>query len=176
MKGSVIQLANGIMKRVEDLTTLDFEQSASISPDLQLDSSIVESISLVAERDIVKLTFSVGEQRGQVTVESTVEHPFFVYDQGWSSFNPHRTLQLYRLSCHQLAVGDRCVSLTHKKQVVAPVSTAPTTGTNGPLSLISSNGSRLLSTVSASSRSARTDCKPRLASDSAALYYSTGKS
>lgn len=50
----------------------------------------------------------------QVTVEATVEHPFFVYGRGWSSHNPERTLHRYGLSCQKLSVGDVCISLTHK--------------------------------------------------------------
>lgn len=50
----------------------------------------------------------------QVTVEATLEHPFFVFGQGWSSCQPERTQQRYVLSCHRLSVGDVCISLTHK--------------------------------------------------------------
>ncbi len=49
-----------------------------------------------------------------MTVEATLEHPFFVFGQGWSSCNPERTLQRFGLTCHSLSVGDVCISLTHK--------------------------------------------------------------
>lgn len=48
----------------------------------------------------------------QVEFESALEHPFFVFDQGWASCYPERTLQCYGLKCHQLQVGDVCISLT----------------------------------------------------------------
>ena len=51
----------------------------------------------------------------QVTVEATVEHPFFVFGQGWSSCEPVWTMKRYGLECHKLAVGDICISLTHKE-------------------------------------------------------------
>lgn len=51
----------------------------------------------------------------QVTVEATLEHPFFVFNQGWSSCDPQRTLQRYGLNCHKLSVNDVCISLTHKE-------------------------------------------------------------
>lgn len=113
MKGSIIQLANGELKRVEDLRTEDFVGSADLSDDLKIDSSTVVRIE---ERDdsTVILGFSVGENRVQVTVEAMVEHPFFVFGQGWSSCQPTRTLQRYGLTCHPLSVGDVCISLTHK--------------------------------------------------------------
>ena len=50
----------------------------------------------------------------QVTVQASIEHPFFVFGQGWSSVNPERTLSRYRLPCKQLKVGDICISLTHR--------------------------------------------------------------
>ena len=50
----------------------------------------------------------------QIEVESTVEHPFFVYNRGWSSCAPERTLQRYRLDCRQLLINDQCISLTQK--------------------------------------------------------------
>lgn len=49
-----------------------------------------------------------------MTVEATLEHPFFVFGQGWSSCSPQRTLQRYGLQCSKLLVGDVCISLTHK--------------------------------------------------------------
>lgn len=50
-----------------------------------------------------------------MTVEATLEHPFFVFNQGWSSCDPQRTLQRYGLECHKLSVNDVCISLTHKE-------------------------------------------------------------
>ena len=50
----------------------------------------------------------------QVSVEATLEHPFFVFGRGWSSCSTERSLLRYGLNCHQLVVGDVCVSLTHK--------------------------------------------------------------
>ena len=47
-------------------------------------------------------------------VVATLEHPFFVFGQGWSSCDPTRTRQRFGLDCHPLIVGDVCVSLTHK--------------------------------------------------------------
>lgn len=44
-----------------------------------------------------------------------MEHPFFVFGQGWSACEPERTRHRYSLECHKLTVGDVCVSLTHKE-------------------------------------------------------------
>ncbi|XP_048363744.1 ataxin-1 [Sphaerodactylus townsendi] len=114
MKGSIIQLANGELKKVEDLKTEDFIQSAEISGDLKIDSSTVERIDDSHNPGVAMIQFAVGEHRAQVSVEVLVEYPFFVFGQGWSSCCPERTSQLFDLSCSKLSVGDVCVSLTLK--------------------------------------------------------------
>ncbi|XP_019354031.1 ataxin-1 [Alligator mississippiensis] len=114
MKGSIIQLANGELKKVEDLKTEDFIQSAEISSDLKIDSSTVERIEDSHNPGIAVIQFAVGEHRAQVSVEVLVEYPFFVFGQGWSSCCPERTSQLFDLPCSKLSVGDVCISLTLK--------------------------------------------------------------
>lgn len=114
MKGSIIQLSNGELKRVEDLQTEDFVQSAEISNDLKIDSSTVVKIEFNPDHSTAILGFVVGEHKVQVTVEATLEHPFFVFGQGWSSCEPERSLHRYGLDCQRLSVGDVCISLTHK--------------------------------------------------------------
>ncbi|KAF4088533.1 hypothetical protein AMELA_G00083840 [Ameiurus melas] len=114
MKGSIIQLADGELKRVEDLRTEDFLQSAEVSKELKIDSSTVERIDSSRTPDAVIIQFSVGEHKVQVCVEVLVEYPFFVFGQGWSSCCPDRTTQLLALSCAKLSVGDVCISLTLK--------------------------------------------------------------
>lgn len=51
----------------------------------------------------------------QVELDSTVDHPFFVYGRGWSSCKPERTLMRYGLNVQRLKVGDVCVSLVARK-------------------------------------------------------------
>ncbi|KAF7661035.1 hypothetical protein LDENG_00269630 [Lucifuga dentata] len=115
IKGSIIQLANGELKRVEDLKTEDFIQSAEISSELKIDSSTVERIEgSHTSPNFAVVQFSVGEHRAQVCVEVLVEYPFFVFGQGWSSCCPDRTTQLLELPCTKLSVGDVCISLTLK--------------------------------------------------------------
>ncbi|KAL1007259.1 hypothetical protein UPYG_G00084210 [Umbra pygmaea] len=117
MKGAIIQLATGELKRVEDLQTQDFVRSAEVSGGLKIDSSMVVDIRAVQHRPgLVALHFTVGEQQSKVTIEVPLEHPFFVFGQGWSSCSPARTSQLYGLTCHHLQVGDVCVSITLQQQ------------------------------------------------------------
>ena len=64
-KGSIIQLANGDLKRIEDLSTEDFVRSADMSKDLCIDTSVVRGIMPVADRGTVMLEFSVGQSKVQ---------------------------------------------------------------------------------------------------------------
>lgn len=130
-KGSIIELANGELKCVEDLRTEDFVKSAQLSADLQIDSSTVVKIEDRPRLGTVTLGFSVGIQRIQVSVEATMEHPFFVFGQGWSSCCPERTLQRYSLSCHRLQVGDVCISLTHRQRRSSPPASSLSDGASG---------------------------------------------
>lgn len=117
MKGAIIQLATGELKRVEDLQTQDFVRSAEVSGGLKIDSSMVVDIRPSQQRPgLVSLHFTVGEQQSKVTIDVPPEHPFFVFGQGWSSCSPERTAQLYGLACHHLQVGDVCVSITLQQQ------------------------------------------------------------
>lgn len=121
MKGAIIQLATGELKRVEDLQTQDFVRSAEVSGGLKIDSSMVMDIRLSQQRPgLVSLHFTVGEQQSKVTIDVPPEHPFFVFGQGWSSCSPERTAQLYGLTCHHLQVGDMCVSITLQQQQKPP--------------------------------------------------------
>lgn len=65
-KGSIIQLADGELKRVEDLKTEDFIQSAEISSELKIDSSTVERIDSSHTPNCAIIQFAVGEHRSQV--------------------------------------------------------------------------------------------------------------
>ncbi len=56
-----------------------------------------------------------------MTVEAPMEHPFFVFGQGWSAVQPDRSLKSYALACHHLAVGDVCVSLTVRENGRQPL-------------------------------------------------------
>lgn len=118
MKGAIIQLATGELKRVEDLQTQDFVRSAEVSGGLKIDSSMVVDIRASQQRPgLMSLHFTVGEQQSKVTIDVPPEHPFFVFGQGWSSCSPERTAQFYGLACHHLQVGDVCVSITLQQQL-----------------------------------------------------------
>ena len=56
-----------------------------------------------------------------MAVEAALEHPFYVFGQGWSSTSPSRTMNRYQLPCKELKIGDVCISLTHKNSSTAAI-------------------------------------------------------
>ncbi|XP_055355257.1 ataxin-1-like [Paramacrobiotus metropolitanus] len=118
--GSLIQLANGQLKAVENMTVEDFELSAALSSSLRVEYSIVSRIEksplghLRAEKkedaDVV-IYFRVGHLSAEVAVEATTAHPFFVVGKGWSSAAPASTLTRFGLKVALLVAGDTCISL-----------------------------------------------------------------
>jgi len=114
-KGSLIQLASGHMKKVEELETEDFISSARSNQDVTLDHSTLVKIDKNVTLGFVDLTFKVGRENLQVTVSATEDHPFFVYGGTWSSISPNMSMARYSLSCSQLSLGDVCISLTSSR-------------------------------------------------------------
>ena len=64
--GSLIQLATGELKRVENLSTEDFLRSAKTSSEVKIDQSVVTSIDLHVERGVASIAFLVGQEKVQV--------------------------------------------------------------------------------------------------------------
>ncbi|KAM6981574.1 uncharacterized protein LKV04_012341 isoform 1-T3 [Tautogolabrus adspersus] len=111
-KGSLIELASGRLKRVEELRTEDFLRSADTSPEFHLSSCTVLLISPSSSQGFSHLHVHLTDLNTQELLKVLVEYPFFVQDRGWSSCCPQRTSQLYGLHCRQLMEGDVCLALT----------------------------------------------------------------
>lgn len=111
-KGSLIELASGQLKRVEELRTEDFLRSADTSPEFHLSTCTVLQISPSSTQGFSHLQVHLRDRNTQELLKVLVEYPFFVQDRGWSSCCPQRTAQLYGLPCRQLVEGDVCLALT----------------------------------------------------------------
>lgn len=138
-KGALIQLADEC-KRVEDVRTEDFVQTAEKSADLRLAEST--TVRITPRNNNVIITFSYDNNRSrvsdltwhyvaliinilfyhlQVDIEAAIEHPFFVYGQGWASCSPEKSMQQFGLKCQRLQVGDICLSLLPRESKPKPV-------------------------------------------------------
>ena len=109
--GSMIQLADGNIKKVEHLNTEDFVTSAASCPDLSLEEATVTRLERDSSGQLM-VTFSLARSPAErVTVTISPDHPFFVTGAGWSSSSPALSMSRFGLTCKQLAVGDVCISL-----------------------------------------------------------------
>lgn len=117
-KGSLIRLADGKLKAVEDMKTQDFINSTSLSPDLTIDSSTISSIKSKHDEHLVSITFTVGKCKSKYTIDVPLEHPFFVFNKGWSSCLPSKSEQLFGLVCEKLQEEDICITLTKKSSLI----------------------------------------------------------
>ncbi|XP_028849840.1 inactive histone-lysine N-methyltransferase 2E [Denticeps clupeoides] len=113
-KGSLIELAGGRLKRVEDMRTEDFLRSADTLPEFHLSTCTVLLISPSPTHGFNQLQVLLADRNTQELLTVLAEYPFFVRDRGWSSCCPERSAQLYGLSCRQLHPGDVCLALTPK--------------------------------------------------------------
>lgn len=69
-KGSIIELANGKLKKIEDLREEDFRSCADLSTQYTVDSSTLLKIERPsATSSVVTLKFGVGKSRIEVCVE-----------------------------------------------------------------------------------------------------------
>ncbi|XP_046881928.1 uncharacterized protein LOC124471468 [Hypomesus transpacificus] len=110
--GSLIELRDGRLKRVEDLQTEDFQLGSEVSPELHISSCTVQHISPSSSPAFSRLLILLHKELSQELLDVFVEYPFFVCGRGWSSCCPQRTARLCGLRCHQLSVGDICLALT----------------------------------------------------------------
>ena len=68
LKGSLIQLANGVIKKIEEMTTDDFVQCAKFRPDLKLLDSTIVKINADSTKsfDCIHITVHYNEHHSQV--------------------------------------------------------------------------------------------------------------
>ncbi|XP_066529195.1 ataxin-1-like [Hoplias malabaricus] len=111
-KGSLIELAGGRLKKVEELRTEDFLYSADTSPEFHLSTCTILLISPGPSHGFNHLQVLLADRNTQELLTVLEEYPFFVRDRGWSSCSPQRSVQLYGLPCRQLCSGDICLALT----------------------------------------------------------------
>lgn len=125
-RGSLVRLATGELKQVEQLSSDDFIQSASFAsspedgqPDY-IETSVVRDFLEVGPiqeyaSQTVLIKFFLETSRTIVFVEVPIEHPFIVLHRGWSSWSPQRTLEKFGLKCRKLKIGDVCISSIRRR-------------------------------------------------------------
>ncbi|XP_037785201.1 nascent polypeptide-associated complex subunit alpha, muscle-specific form-like [Penaeus monodon] len=166
-RGALVTVGTTV-RRVEELETKDFLEAARAADDLKLDPSTVAAIcSSPGRPGTSTITFTFPSRNTQVSVEASLDHPFFVFHCGWSSCCPERTQKKYELKVRQLQVGDVCVSLTKKEPPAAASDSAASLPPPPPTSSAASACSPAVSIAGSPSSSAANQV-PSTCADSAA--------
>lgn len=87
---------------------------SSISPPVVM-PQILSAPSATPTSQTVLIKFFLETSRSVVFIEVPIEHPFFVFHRGWSSWNPQRTYDKFGLKCRKLKIGDTCISLIRRR-------------------------------------------------------------
>ena len=149
---------------MEDLSTEDFIESASANGKFKVELSEVVAISEKSKKSLVRISFLVGQSRVKVSLDSPSEHPFFVFQKGWSSCSPSTSSKRYGLNCLRLSKGDIVVTLANKQMASKSLASQQL-----PRSLASSSGSL----SSASSMSSTSTSSLTLNTSSSNIYSSS---
>jgi len=101
--GTEVTLANGEMINIEDVTPgmelMTFNEKTGL-----IESGLVKSLI----RPIVSYILSIELGNGR-TINSTDEHPYYVNNKGWSSFNPVKSMTIHDMEVFELLSGDSLV-------------------------------------------------------------------
>lgn len=92
----------------------EMHQALASTSNSSLTSISSSSSPLVNPTVLIK--FFLESTRTTVFIEVPIEHPFFVFHRGWSSWNPQRTYDKFGLKCRKLKIGDTCISLIRRQR------------------------------------------------------------
>ena len=79
-------------------------------------NDIVKQVDSVKHSDIVHITFS-----DLTSNNNTSDHPYYVKNKGWCSYNPLQTTQKYNLKAKKLMIGDTCYKYQDAKLIEVQV-------------------------------------------------------
>ena len=97
-------------------SSLPSTSKSSSSSSLAISPPIVTSAATVKQPETVLIKFFLETSRSIAFIEVPIEHPFFVFHRGWSSWNPQKTYDKFGLKCRKLKIGDTCISLIRKRR------------------------------------------------------------
>ena len=100
--GTQIEMADGSHKPIENVKQGDIVLTYNTSKEL-LEKGIVEELSSPIHDNLVEITFSNNNIN-----TNTWDHPYYVKEKGWCSYNPELTFKNYELEVNTLKLGDIC--------------------------------------------------------------------
>ena len=112
--GTKITLEGGSKKNIEDIKSGDVVATFDLKTG-EVVHNVVNAVLSKNVSNVVKYKFDNGE-----TLKCTPDHPIYVEDKGWTSFNHELSNELYSLEeqVKQIQVGDRVKLITGTTQIV----------------------------------------------------------
>lgn len=105
---TLITMSDGRSKRIDEIKVNDEILSYNFEKNI-IEKAIVDEISDPIHENFVRITLSDGTEN-----KNTYDHPYYVVDKGWCSFNPKLTKDNYNLEVFQMEVGDYVLSIANK--------------------------------------------------------------
>lgn len=105
-KGSMVTMADGSQKKIEDVHTGDRVVSAKAETPHLIFSSVVTQVDSIPHKALIELYLEDGR-----LVQSTADHPYLIRNKGWCSMQPEESSTRYEIPVRQLENGDHCLVL-----------------------------------------------------------------
>tara|TARA_Y100000034_G_scaffold122723_1_gene168534 strand:- start:54 stop:1103 length:1050 start_codon:yes stop_codon:yes gene_type:complete len=111
--GTLITMADETYKPIEEIQVGDevFTQLGN--------QKVLEIVSPIHD-DIIEYIFSGG-----ITTKNTADHPYYVVNKGWSSYEPLLSEQRYNVKSEQIEIGDEFIDDSDKKVKLEDVNEIP---------------------------------------------------
>lgn len=103
IKGTKITMADKSLKNIEDIAIGDMVYSYDELNDKKVINKVTQKFS-PTRSDLIEVLLENGEK-----INSTQEHPYYVFGKGWSSYKPDITKEYHNLIVSNLEVGDYLV-------------------------------------------------------------------
>jgi Ataxin-1 and HBP1 module (AXH) len=109
--GTKIILADGTKKNIENILVGDKVATFSIENN-KIEVGVVEEITTPVHDKFVKIEFS-----NNITNSNTYDHPYYVKNKGWCSYDPNLTKYNYKLDVQKIEVGDVVYQYNNNKTI-----------------------------------------------------------
>jgi len=101
--GTKITMSDMSLKNIEDIVIGDMVYSYDEVNNKKVVNKVTQKFS-PTRNDIIEILLENGEK-----LTSTQEHPYYVFNKGWSSYKPEITKEYHNLTVSNLEIGDYLV-------------------------------------------------------------------
>lgn len=114
--GTKIKMSDDTDKNIEDVVVGDIVKTFNHVTNTIENNEVLGTMEK-GNQPTITYTLSNGD-----TIECTYDHPLYVNEKGYSSFDPEQSLKEYDLVVRQIAVGDSLKNLTNEEIEITSIS------------------------------------------------------